>query len=87
MDLVAAYDPNGVQVWRRDRDSLVLELQRELEWGPTQARWMDDSTASIGMNTDPLQADSATGCALLRRRAGRWLLEADSAKPDSVPGS
>jgi hypothetical protein len=41
---MAGFVDNGIQVWRLDRDSLVLEFQDlEVEWGPVSAEWESDS--------------------------------------------
>ncbi len=43
-DIIAGFDDNGIQVWRADRDSLVLEFEDlDVPWGPAGARWENDS--------------------------------------------
>jgi hypothetical protein len=44
-DIVACFIPNGIQVWRKTQDGLDLEFEDvSVPWGPTCARWQDDST-------------------------------------------
>jgi hypothetical protein len=44
VDIMAGFLDNGIQVWRMDRDSLVLEFQDlSVPWGPDEARWAGDS--------------------------------------------
>ncbi len=76
-DLAAQYDPNGVQIWRTDQDTLALEWSTTLkEWGPTDARWLDSTTIVVRRNAEfePI-GDTITGCALIVRRRGQWLVQ------------
>ncbi len=43
-DLEAGFSENGIQIWRIDTDSLVLEFSDlHLFWGPRQWNWLGDS--------------------------------------------
>ena len=47
-DIVACYNFNGVQIWRVDPDSLVLEFEdTDIGWGPANARWRGDSLVEL----------------------------------------
>jgi hypothetical protein len=41
-DVESGEDPNGLQIWRIDADSLtmVLNLEPDLSWGPSGPRWL-----------------------------------------------
>jgi hypothetical protein len=44
-DIVAGFIYNGIQVWRLEAGSLVLEFEDvDVPWGPVDAMWQDDST-------------------------------------------
>jgi hypothetical protein len=73
MDMEATFDPNGFQIWRTDGDTLALEWQRETtDWGPTNPRWINDSTMAVRSNPAPSAPDTTSHCVFVRRRAGQW---------------
>jgi hypothetical protein len=44
-DITAGFLLNGIQIWGRGPDGLVLEFEDvDVPWGPVEARWQDDST-------------------------------------------
>jgi hypothetical protein len=71
-DLEAAFDPNGLQIWRTDGDTLSLEWQQELEWGPAEPRWVDSTTLAVRAHPPVGAQDSTVRCMLVRRRGGEW---------------
>ncbi len=47
-DTEAGYNPNRVQIYRLDADSVILEWQTEPSaWEPTDPRWLNDTTVAI----------------------------------------
>lgn len=47
-DIIAGFDDNGIQVWRVDPDSLVLEFEDlSVPWGPAGAHWEGDSLVAF----------------------------------------
>lgn len=43
-DVLARYEPNGLQVWAADGRAPRLLWERETEWGVSEPRWLDDRT-------------------------------------------
>ncbi|TYZ07083.1 hypothetical protein FY528_16385 [Hymenobacter lutimineralis] len=43
-DVLARYEPSGLQVWEVEGTSLRLLWQRQTEWGLSQPRWLDNRT-------------------------------------------
>lgn len=77
MDLVAEYDPNILQIWRRTPGGARLELAVTSEdWGPSDVEWLDGASLRFRQNfpnediNDPTQR-----VATLRLRDGRWVVE------------
>lgn len=75
MDLVAEYDPNVIQVWRRTPAAARLELAIESGlWGPGDVRWVDSATIAFQQHfplADPEETDRRA--AQLQLRDGRWI--------------
>ena len=77
LDLVAEYDPNVLQVWRRTPGAARLELAIESqEWGPSEVRWIDQATVAF-LQTFPTDDPNANvqRPVQLRLRHGRWMVE------------
>jgi hypothetical protein len=72
MDLEAAYDPNGIQVWRSGGDSLEVEWQAELAWGPSDPRWLNDSTFSVRAHPAPGDMRLEVLCVVMSRAPDGW---------------
>lgn len=72
MDLEAAYDPNGIQVWRAGGDTLELEWQSELRWGPSHPLWLNDSTLAVRAHPGPGDRDATVRCIILSRHGTEW---------------
>lgn len=76
LDLEAGFNPNGLQVWRRGRDSLELEWQVELTgWGPGPARWLDAGRFLVRRVPAAGAADPA-GCVVVARAGRGWRVAA-----------
>jgi len=79
-DLIAAFDYNGIQIWRIEQDSLILEfeiLDAACMWGPDEVYWESDSSATFNMlevNWDDFTASSSRGRLVLSHE-GSWELE------------
>ena len=43
-DVLARYEPSGLQLWSVDGTTLRLLWERQTEWGCTQPRWLDNKT-------------------------------------------
>ena len=43
-DVLARYEPNGLQLWAVEDGTLRLLWERQTEWGCTQPRWLDNKT-------------------------------------------
>lgn len=43
-DVLARYEPNGLQLWAVEDGNLRLLWERQTEWGCTQPRWLDTRT-------------------------------------------
>jgi hypothetical protein len=43
-DVLARYEPNGLQLWVVENGNLRLLWERQTEWGCTQPRWLDNKT-------------------------------------------
>ena len=43
-DVLARYEPSGLQLWVVEENSLRLLWERQTEWGCTQPRWLDNKT-------------------------------------------
>lgn len=76
-DLVAEYDPNVIQVWRRTPAAARLELAIASEdWGPSEVRWLDATTVAFVQNFPAEDVERpAQRAARLMLRAGRWMAE------------
>jgi hypothetical protein len=83
MDLAAFYEPNRVEIWKASREKPALEWELDLdgeagspEWGPSDARWLDDRTLEFVKNepTDDPEVLRRTRMRL-RLQGGRWVLE------------
>ena len=79
LDLIAEFDPNGIQIWRLTSDSLVLEHQATPDdWGPAAARWTGPNAVDVAMGyvetatfPDAVVRDTLH----LRLEDGRWVSE------------
>lgn len=52
-DLVAGYNPNSIQVWRVSPTDMTREMALEpqpVNWGPSDAIWIDDQTIHFTKN-------------------------------------
>jgi hypothetical protein len=43
-DVLARYEPNGLQLWAVENGNLRLLWERQTEWGCNQPRWLDNKT-------------------------------------------
>ncbi|GAA4382691.1 hypothetical protein [Hymenobacter koreensis] len=43
-DVLARYEPSGLQVWRMENGRPRLLWERQTEWGVSQARWLNNHT-------------------------------------------
>jgi hypothetical protein len=43
-DVLARYEPSGLQLWSVEGSTLRLLWERQTEWGCTQPRWLDNKT-------------------------------------------
>jgi hypothetical protein len=43
-DVLARYEPSGLQVWSVDGPKLQKLWERQTEWGVTGPRWLDNKT-------------------------------------------
>jgi len=43
-DVLARYEPSGLQLWAVEENGLRLLWERQTEWGCTQPRWLDNKT-------------------------------------------
>lgn len=43
-DVLARYEPNGLQLWAVDDGNVRLLWERQTEWGCNQPRWLDNKT-------------------------------------------
>lgn len=51
-DVIAAFNFNGVQIWRVGPDSLVPEFnEKNVSWAPSNVAWDGDSTVRVNMIT------------------------------------
>lgn len=77
IDLVAGYDPNVLQIWRRTPAAARLELALTSdEWGPSDVRWTNDTTLTFLQNFPSHNIDRPTQrTATVAWRAGRWRVE------------
>ena len=49
-DLIPGFTQNGIQIWRIEQDSLVLEFSgSDVYWGPSEVEWETDSTVTFQM--------------------------------------
>jgi hypothetical protein len=76
IDLVAAYDPTRLMVWRVAADSAIAEWSIEpTTWGPSDARWRDDDTVDFVANFTTSNPDSVRKSpASLVFDGSRWTL-------------
>ncbi|WP_156126232.1 hypothetical protein [Hymenobacter sp. DG25B] len=49
-DVLARYEPSGLQVWEVQGQQLRLLWQRQTEWGLSQPRWLDNRTILFGQD-------------------------------------
>lgn len=76
LDLEAGFNPNGLQVWRRGRDSLELEWEVELTgWGPGPARWLDAGRFLVS-RVPATDSGAVAGCVVVARAARGWRVTA-----------
>ena len=48
IDLLAGYNPNGLQYFRVENDTIINEFSCETEgWGPVHVKWINDKTVQI----------------------------------------
>jgi len=79
MDLVAAFDPTRLAIWRPTGDSAQIEWQVEPnDWGPTEARWRGADTVvftrnRIGATPDTIHREPWH---VARAPSGAWTLKA-----------
>ncbi|MDD5126306.1 LamG-like jellyroll fold domain-containing protein [Methylovulum sp.] len=79
MDMEASFIANGIQIWNDQVSKFVSEYDQEYnDWGPSEVKWIDNSTISITKNIP----DTKTGgnyreaIAYLKLDGkGRWLLD------------
>jgi len=51
-DLEACFDWNGIQIFKYEDGEIVLEWEKELgDWGPSNAKWIDNETISLIKNS------------------------------------
>ncbi len=66
-DVIAAFNYNGIQIWRIEQDSLIPEfeiLDEMCLWGPADVRWESDTSITFNMlnvNWDYFKAASRPG--------------------------
>ena len=67
LDLVAGYNPNGVQIWslREGRPVLEWELRGGSSWGADNVRWLDASSLQFTLH-HPSSDPTASGPAEMR---------------------
>jgi hypothetical protein len=76
MDLVAAFDPTRLGVWRIEGDTAIAEWLVEPDaWGPSEVRWLGPDTVAFTANV-PLAQPGQTRpvAALLVRSGSAWVL-------------
>ncbi|MCR5887632.1 hypothetical protein LRS06_07540 [Hymenobacter sp. J193] len=49
-DVLARYEPSGLQVWEVEAAGLRMLWQRQTEWGLNQPRWLDNRTILFGQD-------------------------------------
>jgi hypothetical protein len=68
-DLIAGYDPNSIQVWRISATDMTREMTLDPEpvnWGPSDASWIDDQTIYFTKNI--LTEESFPACSVKRMK-------------------
>ena len=64
-DLIAGYDPNSIQIWRISNTDMTKEMALDpqpVNWGPSDAVWVDDKTIHFTKNI--LTEEKLPACAV-----------------------
>lgn len=88
-DIVAAFDDNGIEIWRVGGEGLVQEfLVLDEEWGPANVLWVTDSLISFDAVTlDWINWLPVVTSGVIRlNRDGTWTMDLEPPVFDPGPG-
>ncbi len=84
LDITAAYDFNGLRIFKIEKDGLQLEFELEPEnWGPENFKWESETAASfakVSMN-EKAEFKSTPARLELAAESKKWLITENPAKP------
>lgn len=75
-DLAAGYNPNKIQIWRVDKDTLHLEWSLEpKKWGPSDPVWVNEERLRITKDKlDEQLQFHKIGELILELKQGKWVI-------------